>query len=165
MNQNERIIIGFLLSGIGVLTLVDVIEDFSDGTPLRHFALDLTIAIFAIAAVSYLAWKIKAEQNKVKSLLKEKSILSEIAQKYQTKSKLMLEGLSSQIDKEFTSWGLSKAEREVALFLLKGLSTQEISDIRQSAEKTVRHQSGAIYKKAGLKGRNELQAYFLEDLL
>lgn len=165
MSQKERIIIGFLLSGIGILTIVDVIEDVLDGTQLRHLGLDLGIALFAIAAVVYLIWKIKIEKNKIKGLVKERDILTEIADKYQSKSKLLIEGLSSQIDKEFTKWGLSNAEREVALFLLKGLSTQEISEIRQSADKTVRHQSGAIYKKAGLKGRGELQAYFLEDLL
>ncbi len=165
MYPNERIFIGFLLGSIGVLTAIDVIEDFQEGTALRHIGLDLGIAVASIAAVAFLIWKMTKDKKKITVLLKEKTILEEIAEKYQSKSRLLVEGLSSQIDKEFSSWGLSEAEREVALFLLKGLTIQEISGLRNSAEKTVRHQSSAIYKKTGLKGRGELQAYFLEDLL
>ncbi len=165
MYPNERIFIGFLLGSIGILTAIDVIEDFQEGTELRHFGLDLGIAVASIIAVAFLFWKMSKDKKKIKILLKEKTILEDIAEKYQSKSRLLVEGLSGQIDKEFNTWGLSEAEREVALFLLKGLTIQEISGLRNSAEKTVRHQSGAVYKKAGLKGRSELQAYFLEDLL
>jgi hypothetical protein len=35
----------------------------------------------------------------------------------------------------------------------------------QIGETTARQQAGAIYRKAGLSGRHELAAFFLEDLL
>ena len=165
MSQKERIFIGLLLSIIGLLTAIDVIEDFNEGTELRHLGLDLGIAVASLLAVAFLIRKTAAKRKKIKVLVKEQEILSEIAEKHEAKSRLLVEGLSSQIDKEFTQWNLSHAEREVALFLLKGLSVLEIAQLRNSAEKTVRHQTTAIYKKAGLKGRGELQAYFLEDLL
>lgn len=165
MSQKERIFIGLLLSIIGVLTTIDVLEDFQEGTELRHLGLDLGIAVASLFAVVFLILKMSKKRKKIKALEYEKHILTEIAHKHETKSRLLIEGLSSQIDKEFNNWNLSQAEREVALFLLKGLSVSEISQIRESAEKTVRHQSTAIYKKAGIKGRGELQAYFLEDLL
>ncbi|HVP62222.1 MAG TPA: LuxR C-terminal-related transcriptional regulator [Myxococcaceae bacterium] len=60
---------------------------------------------------------------------------------------------------------VTEAEREVALLLLKGLSLREIAGLRETSERTVRHQSLAVYRKAGLAGRAELSAYFLEDLL
>ncbi|HJS34466.1 MAG TPA: hypothetical protein VJ766_03150, partial [Pseudoxanthomonas sp.] len=41
----------------------------------------------------------------------------------------------------------------------------EIADLRGTHEKTVRAQSASIYAKAGLAGRSELAAFFLEDLL
>ncbi|NQU55730.1 MAG: helix-turn-helix transcriptional regulator [Rhodospirillales bacterium] len=66
---------------------------------------------------------------------------------------------------KFDVWELTPSEREIALFLIKGLSTQEISDARNSRPGTVKSQSSAIYQKAGVKGRNELAAYFVEDLL
>jgi DNA-binding NarL/FixJ family response regulator len=42
---------------------------------------------------------------------------------------------------------------------------KEIADIRQTQEKTVRTQATTIYKKSGLSGRQELSAFFLEDIL
>lgn len=62
-------------------------------------------------------------------------------------------------------WELSPAEKEVALLLLKGLSHKEIAEVRGTSEATVRQQSRALYKKAGLTGRHDLAAFFLEDLL
>ena len=57
------------------------------------------------------------------------------------------------------------AEEEVGLLLLKGLSMKEIADLRGTSERTAREQAGAVYAKAGLSGRAELSAFFLEDLL
>lgn len=73
--------------------------------------------------------------------------------------------LLSVIDDRFTHWQLSPSEREIALLLIKGLSTQEIADIRKTRCGTVKSQSSAIYQKVGVRGRNELAAYFVEDLL
>jgi DNA-binding NarL/FixJ family response regulator len=53
----------------------------------------------------------------------------------------------------------------VASLLLKGLSHKEIAEVRRVSEATARQQARAVYKKAGLSGRNELAAFFLEDLL
>lgn len=73
--------------------------------------------------------------------------------------------LLAVISRKFDDWKLSPSEREVALLLIKGLSTQEISDLRDTRPGTVKSQSSAIYQKAGIAGRNELAAYFVEDLL
>ena len=51
------------------------------------------------------------------------------------------------------------------MLLLKGLSHKEIAAIRNVGEATVRQQAGSIYRKAGLEGRRDLAAFFLEDLL
>jgi putative tricarboxylic transport membrane protein len=77
----------------------------------------------------------------------------------------LLRGLSEQIDRQFAEWGLTRAEREVALLMLKGLRHKEIACVRQTSERTVRQQAFTIYKKAGLDGRTNLAAFFLEDLL
>ena len=76
-----------------------------------------------------------------------------------------VEGLSRSIDAQLEGWRLSPAEKEVAFLLLKGLGLREIADLRGTHEKTVRAQSASIYAKAGLAGRSELAAFFLEDLL
>jgi len=66
---------------------------------------------------------------------------------------------------QFTDWGLSPSECEVALLLIKGLSMREISSVREVKEKTIRQQATGIYAKSGYAGRHELVAHFIEDLL
>lgn len=161
----ERIFIGVLLFGVALLTILDIIEDYSEGAEFAHLALEAAIALCALAAMVYLILRIKKEKNLTRKLVEEKTVLKEIADKYQQKSKLFVEGLGVQIDREFQEWSLSDAERDIALFLLKGVGPKQIADIRNSSEKTVRHQISSIYKKSGLKGREELTAHFLEDLL
>jgi len=62
-------------------------------------------------------------------------------------------------------WGLTPAEREVALLLLKGQSHKQIAYTTGRSERTVRQHAVAVYQKSGLSGRAELAAFFLEDLL
>jgi len=73
--------------------------------------------------------------------------------------------LLSVLDAKFDSWQLSPSERDIALLLIKGLTTQEIANMRDTRQGTVKSQSSAIYQKAGVKNRSELVAYFVEDLL
>ena len=69
------------------------------------------------------------------------------------------------VQEQFTAWGLTPSEREVALLLLKGLSFDEVASVRDTKEKTVRQQATTIYRKSGLNGRHEFAAWFFEDFL
>jgi DNA-binding CsgD family transcriptional regulator len=69
------------------------------------------------------------------------------------------------INEKFREWQLSLSETEIALLLIKGFSAQEIANLRSTRAGTVKSQSSTIYKKAGVRGRNELVAFFVEDLL
>lgn len=62
-------------------------------------------------------------------------------------------------------WGLTVSETEIATMLIKGLTIQEISKIRMTKPGTIKCQSNAVYRKAGVSGRRELAAYFIEDLM
>jgi DNA-binding NarL/FixJ family response regulator len=86
------------------------------------------------------------------------------AEQWRQEARQALEGLGAAIDREFGKWGLTEAEREVALLLLKGLSHKEIASERHTSEGTVRQQALAVYRKAGLTGRSNLAAFFLEGL-
>lgn len=66
--------------------------------------------------------------------------------------------------KQFEEWSFTSSEREIGLFLLKGLSFKEIAELRQTAEKTVRQHGASIYNKASLNGRHELAAWFFLEL-
>ena len=65
----------------------------------------------------------------------------------------------------FAEWGLTPAERDVALFAIKGMSTAEIAALRATSEGTVKAQTNAIYRKAGVTGRPQLLSLFIEDLM
>jgi DNA-binding CsgD family transcriptional regulator len=69
------------------------------------------------------------------------------------------------VAERFTDWGLTPAERDVALFALKGLSQQEIAAMRNTSEGTVKAQTNAIYRKAGVANRSQLVSLFVEDLM
>ncbi|CUH52954.1 helix-turn-helix transcriptional regulator [Shimia marina] len=69
------------------------------------------------------------------------------------------------MEASFATWQLTPAERDVALFSIKGLSIQEIAQLRQTSEGTVKAQCNAIYRKAGVSGRAQLMSLFLDDLL
>jgi DNA-binding CsgD family transcriptional regulator len=76
-----------------------------------------------------------------------------------------LEGLGRALDAQFRNWRLTPTEREVALMLLKGYEHKVIAALTGRSERTVRQHAGAVYEKAGLAGRAELAAYFLNDVM
>lgn len=69
------------------------------------------------------------------------------------------------LNEKFAEWGLTSAERDVALFAIKGMSTAEIAGLRKTSEGTVKAQTNAIYRKAGVTGRSQLLSVFIEDLM
>lgn len=69
------------------------------------------------------------------------------------------------LEERFAEWTLSPAERDVALFAIKGMSTAEIATLRATSEGTVKAQTNAIYRKAGVTGRPQLLSVFIEDLM
>ena len=69
------------------------------------------------------------------------------------------------LEERFMEWGLTPAERDVALFAIKGMSTQEIAELRQTSEGTVKAQTNAIYRKAGVSGRPQLLSLFIDELM
>ncbi|MDB5660075.1 MAG: LuxR family transcriptional regulator [Cypionkella sp.] len=69
------------------------------------------------------------------------------------------------IQAQFEAWHLSTAERDVAYLALKGSDVAEIASARNAAPGTVRAQLSAIYSKAGISGRAQFAAHFVEDLL
>jgi DNA-binding CsgD family transcriptional regulator len=69
------------------------------------------------------------------------------------------------LQERFEAWGLTPSERDVALFAIKGMSTAEIAVLRATSEGTVKAQTNAIYRKAGVSGRSQLLSLFIEDLM
>jgi DNA-binding CsgD family transcriptional regulator len=69
------------------------------------------------------------------------------------------------LEERFAEWALTPSERDVALFAIKGFSTAEIAGLRSTSEGTVKAQTNAIYRKAGVSGRPQLLSQFIEELM
>ena len=69
------------------------------------------------------------------------------------------------LNEKLAEWGLTPAEQDVALFAIKGFSTREISEMRNTSEGTIKAQTNAIYRKAGVSGRPQLLSLFIDDLM
>ncbi len=69
------------------------------------------------------------------------------------------------LEERFAQWGLTRSERDVAWFTIKGLSIAEIARLRGTSEGTVKAHSNAIYRKSGVSGRTQLLSLFIEDLM
>ena len=69
------------------------------------------------------------------------------------------------LEERFDEWQLTPAERDVALFAIKGMTTPEIAALRSTSEGTVKAQTNAIYRKAGVGGRPQLLSLFIDDLM
>lgn len=162
----ERIAMAVFLAVLLFTTGMDIWQDSSAGDGLAQIALDLVVvsAIGALAVYVFILEPLRArsENRQLSENVEEQSAAldraSGIARKH-------LEGLGVYIKAQFDDWGLTPAEQEVALLLLKGLSMKEVSEIRSVSERTIRQQATTIYGKAGLSGRASLSAFFLEDLL
>lgn len=69
------------------------------------------------------------------------------------------------LEDRFTQWNLTPAERDVALFAIKGMSTAEMAGLRGVSEGTIKAQTNAIYRKAGVAGRTQLLSLFIDELV
>lgn len=69
------------------------------------------------------------------------------------------------MEERFQEWELTPAERDVALFAIKGFSTQDIANLRGVSEGTIKAQTNAIYRKAGVSGRPQLLSVFIDELV
>jgi len=73
--------------------------------------------------------------------------------------------LGDVITDYFGEWGLTPSERDVALFAIKGMSNTEIAGLRGSSEGTIKAHLNAVFRKAGVSGRNQLISLLVEDLM
>ena len=73
--------------------------------------------------------------------------------------------LGDVIEDYFNEWGLTPAERDVAMFAIKGMSNAEIAALRDSSEGTIKAHLNGVFRKAGVSGRNQLVSLLIEDLM
>ncbi|MEB4591016.1 LuxR C-terminal-related transcriptional regulator [Candidatus Thiothrix sp. Deng01] len=169
-----------LLIFITFLNGIDFYNDMQEeGHNQLHLALEALIILVSLSGVSYLIREVRQRRREIEALTKQLKIthadlsatretldetrasLSELDNKRIQASRQYGEVIQEQLE----AWDFTTSEKEVALLLLKGLSFDEIANVRDTKEKTVRQQATAIYRKSGLNGRHEFAAWFFEDFL
>lgn len=166
--RNKRLVkIAIVLYGvIFILIAMDIIGDYGDGIQWSHVIVELIVLIVAVIGLGLFWWQYhQVTQVALRVLQTDLVTAQREAVIWREESRELIAGLATEIQKQFARWQLTHAEAEVGMLLLKGLSHQEIADIRMSSERTVREQARSLYRKAGISGRSSLSAFFLEDLL
>lgn len=165
MSLKERFVIASILLIVAILVGFDIFTDSREGVVFWHTLAEGFIGLTAVAGIFYLLRGTINLKHRLRQEMEDFSAFKKEAESWRADSKKYVDGLALAIDQQLTKWKLTVAEKEVAFLLLKGLSLKEIAEVRKTTEKTARVQSMAAYAKAGISGRSELSAFFLEDLL
>ncbi len=153
----------FLLIVICIAT--DFVHDIASGDGALHLLGMSVGTVLSVTGLLMMLRILRASRSRAQALAHALDGTRADLARYREQAAELTAGLGAVIDRQFSDWDLSPAEREVALLLLKGLSLKEISAVRHASEPTVRQQAQAVYRKSDLTGRAELAAFFLEDLL
>jgi DNA-binding NarL/FixJ family response regulator len=172
--SDRRLLVIILLAFVLMVAFAaaDVMADLREGTTVSHVGLEGVVLAIGILGAALVARRLfVAVRSARESSQEARNLANQLAQssaeagRWRDEAKDLMRGLGQAIDEQFDRWKLSPAEKEVGLLLLKGLSHKEIAEARSVTEATGRQQAGALYKKAGLSGRHDLSAFFLEDLM
>ena len=150
---------------VAVLVGTDLLLDGRSGADPLHLVLEGTLMLLSAGAAGRLWIDLRRARSSVLRLERDVGRARAEADRWREEASELLAGLGASIGRQFDRWALTDAERSVALLLLKGLSHREVARVRDTSERTVRQQARDVYRKAGLSGRSELSAFFLEDLL
>jgi len=146
---------------IGAGMTFDIVADFGGGLSVAHLMVECFVV--ALSVVGMIALGLNYFKM-ARSLRESRSMLvrsSEEVQVWRRESEKYLRNLAEILDRQFDSWGLSDAEREVARLVLNGYSVRVIATKRFVVQKTIRTQLSSIYFKSGLSTQQEFISFFL----
>ena len=165
--RQKRLLLGGLGAACFLLLLaLEILTEGDEFSPL-DVAIDglgILLTIGAAVGVALLALRIESQHEEKLALIRDLEFARAEGNAWRNKVRSHLAGLKSGMDIQFQDWGMTAAEREIGLLILKGLSHKEIAVLRATTEPTVRQQAQSIYRKAKLPGKTAFCAYFLEDL-
>ncbi len=160
-----RVILVIALLSIVIGGIADLVMDDPDSWLSFHVVFEVLMIAGALLMVTTLWlgwWRAAHEAAALQERLGEKT---DERNRWRATSSEALEEFGRAIDAQFDAWNLTPAESEVALMLLKGYGHKQIAALTNRSERTVRQHAGVVYEKAGLGGRAELAAFFLQDLM
>ncbi len=168
LESRYRWLLPGLFFTISTLAAIDIIADIKEGTDVFHVIAEVLVFVIALSAATITAMQLVREARRTRQLMADmqQQIVSHrnAAAEWRQENHDLMQGLGASINRQFQKWQLTATEKEIAILLLKGLSHKEIALLRNVSEATARQQARSVYQKANVNGRNELAAFFLEDL-
>jgi DNA-binding CsgD family transcriptional regulator len=154
-----------LLIAIATWGVVDLVLDRPQEWLSVHVLVEIGFVLLSLGSVLYL-WRGWTQARLSLGRAEGRLAANEVERdRWRGRATRLLHGLGAEIDSQFERWSLTRAERQVAMLLLKGLGHKEAASVLDRSERTVRQHAVSVYRKSGLAGRAELSAFFLEDLL
>ena len=154
-----------IFAAIVIASGADLVADLAHGADVGHIVKESVVVSISTIAIAWLLWGLRQQRLEIRSL---QNVLETANKDHLAPKKYVLDArkkLGDVVTQQFSEWLLTRSEIEVGWLLLKGLSLKEIAIVRNTKEKTVRQQASSIYKKAGINGRHEFSAWFIEDIL
>lgn len=160
----NAVVPGILLL-VAVGGAIDLAFDRPESWFSPHVIIEVALMITSLSfsIILWRGWR-RAQHRLVRT---EASLVRSIGERdaWRKSAESALTSFSSAVEQQLSAWGLTAAEREVALLLLKGLGHKQIAARTSRSERTVRQHAVSVYEKSGLGGRAELSAFFLEGLV
>lgn len=160
-----RQLVALLLLGMAVTGTIDLLTDSPRVWRGSHAFVEVSFILLGVTAAVLL---LRGWLDTERSLADVRATLAARQSErdhWQALARNALRGLGEAMDRQFDAWALTPAEKETAMFLLKGYSHKEVAALTSRSERTVRQHAVSVYRKSGLGGRAELAAFFFEDML
>jgi DNA-binding CsgD family transcriptional regulator len=150
---------------IAVLVAWDIFRDMVAGTTMFHVVVEILMMLAATAGAFYFWNWLRTARRMERDIRRGLKKANAETTRWQEETRDLFSNLRKVIEKQFTQWEFSPTDRDIAFYLLNGLSLKEIAELRGSTDKSIKQQAYLLYRKAGLGGRAELSAFFLGGLI
>jgi DNA-binding CsgD family transcriptional regulator len=140
-------------------------SDLANDVVVWHDWVECVALVLACVGVLGTTVQLLSALSRARELQRDLRCTREDTERLRTENEAQLRRSGMAAEHHFLKWGLTCAEKEIALLVLRGLCYKEVASARGTSERTVRHQVLQIYRKAGVAGRAEMAAVFLRDVL
>ncbi len=160
-----RVTVMIILSAIVVGGVIDVILDRPTTLWSAHILLEVTLIVVSLGTAVYLARGWYSASRRLRRSQAELARERAQQEAWRARAEEALARLGTALSEHFDAWGLTPAERRVAMGILRGWSHKRIARETGTSERTIRQHAVAVYRKSGLEGRARFSGFFLEGLM
>lgn len=155
-----------VFTGMAVLILsmvffsFDILADIFDHFALKkpYNAWELVHLIFEIVAVVGLGFGALTLRGRLVGL-------RSYAERAAETIEVMRGHFEEVLEMNFSKWGLTKAERDITLLIVRGLTVAQIAEARSTAQGTIKAQSTSIFRKIGVSSKTELLSLIIDEFI